>query len=67
MAVHAAPAHEDVLDGRGEGVAQMEAARDVRGRQEHGEGLGGAGGRGEEASVLPPLVPALLNISLRAR
>jgi hypothetical protein len=61
--VHAVPAGEAVLDGRGEGVAQVERARHVGRRDDHDEaaglarGRGGGGVGGVEALLRPPRVP----------
>ncbi len=50
VALHAAPADEDVLQGVVEGVAHVERAGDVGGRDDDGEGRAGAGGIGAEVS-----------------
>ncbi|KAI3493165.1 hypothetical protein L1887_42182 [Cichorium endivia] len=69
VAVHSVPSDEGVLDGDGEGVADVEGAGDVRGRGGDDEGLFrvvrvGVGWlcRLKVVALLPPLVPALLYV-----
>ena len=58
--LHAPPADQRVLDGEGQRMADMQAARDVGRRDHDGEGRRAAAGIGAEgAARLPPLIEAL--------
>jgi hypothetical protein len=62
VALHAAPAREDVLDGREQRVAHVERAGDVRRRDDDGERRLRRGGVGVEIPLLQPqAVPARLD------
>ncbi len=59
VATHAPPAHHSVLNGVGEGVAQVQGACHVGGWDHNDKGgLVAVQLRFEEAGLLPPLVPA---------
>ncbi len=64
VALHAMPADEQVLDGGSEGMAQVQLARNVRGRHDDGEGmLGGIGVSGEVVSLQPEAVQTVLHLA----
>ena len=62
VAAHAPPAGQGVLDGGGQGVAQVQFAGDVGRRHDNDKGLAAfPDGRREVAGILPALVDALLH------